>query len=115
MTGPMGTSCRTPVCSGGCGNGQCTHPGVCTCPRGYTGISCRTPVCSGGCGNGQCTHPGVCTCPRGYTGTSCRTPNRDIHINSVNIGLDEGAGEPGTPTIVSGFWMMIIISLVSVL
>ncbi|CAL4080237.1 unnamed protein product, partial [Meganyctiphanes norvegica] len=68
------TDSKTAVCSGGCGNGQCTGPNQCTCSRGYTGSSCRTPVCSGGCGNGQCTEPKQCSCSRGYTGSSCRTP-----------------------------------------
>ena len=37
------------VCSVGCFNGgNCTAPGVCTCPSGWTGSNCRqgTYVCS---------------------------------------------------------------------
>ncbi|CAL4137595.1 unnamed protein product, partial [Meganyctiphanes norvegica] len=63
-----------PVCSGGCGNGQCTGTGQCTCSTGWTGQSCGSAVCSGGCGNGQCASPGRCTCSPGWTGTTCRNP-----------------------------------------
>ncbi|CAL4059542.1 unnamed protein product, partial [Meganyctiphanes norvegica] len=48
--GYIGASCRTPVCSDGCGNGQCTSPDRCTCSSGYTGASCKTSVCSDDCG-----------------------------------------------------------------
>ena len=43
--------------------GNCTHPGVCTCEKGWAGANCTTPLCAQECLNGgSCTAPDVCTC-----------------------------------------------------
>jgi hypothetical protein len=41
-----GSSCTTPVCSAGCGNGDCVAPNSCSCDSGWTGTTCSTPICT---------------------------------------------------------------------
>jgi hypothetical protein len=79
--------------------GNCTHPNVCTCEKGWTGEDCRTPLCAQECFHGgNCTAPDTCTCAQwptsvvdarvvplfrkpggepqstGWTGLDCNTP-----------------------------------------
>jgi len=71
-TGYTGTFCATPVCTGGCGTGQCDAPNTCNCEgTGYTGASCEVPVCGQGCGLGTCTAPNTCECEPGAVGPTC--------------------------------------------
>lgn len=46
-------------------NGNCTHPNVCTCEKGWSGANCSVPLCAQECLNGgYCSAPDVCTCPQ---------------------------------------------------
>ncbi len=44
-------------------NGNCTHPGTCSCEIGWSGPDCSIPLCAQECMNGgRCIAPDVCEC-----------------------------------------------------
>ncbi len=50
------SACKTPTCVQTCGNGgNCTAPGLCTCPSDWQGRDCRVPVCTPECVHGMPT------------------------------------------------------------
>jgi sugar lactone lactonase YvrE len=100
-----------PVCTGGCGHGQCVTGDVCQCDAGYTGATCDQPICSSPCVHGTCTAPDTCSCVQGYTGAVCDQPICDpacVHGTCVapdTCQCDEGYQgdycETETPTLVT--------------
>lgn len=73
---PSGSTCSTPVCSGGCNNGgTCTNEHTCQCSADWSGSTCDTPVCSLTCLNGgACNAQHTCSCVYGWSGSQCSVP-----------------------------------------
>ncbi|EFN75080.1 Protein shifted [Harpegnathos saltator] len=65
--------CKKALCYPNCMNGgNCTAPGICSCPPGYQGPYCEGGICDQKCLNGgKCVQKDVCECPKGYFGTRC--------------------------------------------
>ncbi|XP_020282545.1 protein shifted isoform X2 [Pseudomyrmex gracilis] len=65
--------CKKALCYPSCLNGgNCTAPGVCSCPTGYQGPYCEGGLCSPRCENGgKCIKKNICKCPKGYLGLHC--------------------------------------------
>ncbi|XP_012231520.1 protein shifted isoform X2 [Linepithema humile] len=65
--------CNKALCYPNCmNNGNCTAPGVCSCPPGYQGPYCEGGICAEKCMNGgKCIQKDVCLCPKGYFGFHC--------------------------------------------
>jgi hypothetical protein len=83
-----GSTCADPVCSGGCGAGQCVDVDTCRCNAGFQGTNCEEcasgfygsncsqvcPDCGvrGTCNSGKAGN-GQCSCNIGWNGTLCET------------------------------------------
>ncbi|XP_050463538.1 protein shifted-like isoform X1 [Cataglyphis hispanica] len=65
--------CNKALCYPKCMNGgNCTAPGVCSCPPGYQGPYCEGGICREKCLNGgKCVQKDVCECTKGYFGLHC--------------------------------------------
>ncbi|XP_046823762.1 protein shifted [Vespa crabro] len=65
--------CKKALCYPNCMNGgNCTAPGVCSCPAGFQGPYCEGGICSEKCLNGgKCVQKDTCECPKGYFGLHC--------------------------------------------
>ncbi|XP_043477962.1 protein shifted isoform X3 [Leptopilina heterotoma] len=65
--------CKKALCYPNCMNGgNCTAPGVCSCPPGFQGPYCEGGICSDKCLNGgKCVQKDNCECPKGYYGLHC--------------------------------------------
>ncbi|XP_026829302.1 protein shifted isoform X1 [Ooceraea biroi] len=65
--------CKKALCYPNCMNGgNCTAPGVCSCPLGYQGPFCEGGICTEKCLNGgKCIQKDVCECTKGYFGLRC--------------------------------------------
>ncbi|XP_074105053.1 WNT inhibitory factor 1 isoform X1 [Cotesia typhae] len=58
-----------PICMNG---GNCTAPGICSCPPGFQGPYCEGGICTEKCLNGgKCIQKDTCECPKGYFGLHC--------------------------------------------
>ncbi|XP_014615653.1 PREDICTED: protein shifted [Polistes canadensis] len=65
--------CKKALCYPNCMNGgNCTAPGVCSCPPGFQGPYCEGGICSEKCLNGgKCVQKDTCECTKGYFGLRC--------------------------------------------
>ncbi|XP_028982459.1 protein shifted isoform X1 [Diachasma alloeum] len=65
--------CKKALCYPACMNGgNCTAPGVCSCPPGFQGPNCEGGICTEKCLNGgKCIQKDTCECPKGYFGLRC--------------------------------------------
>ncbi|XP_043509679.1 protein shifted isoform X3 [Frieseomelitta varia] len=65
--------CKKALCYPNCMNGgNCTAPGVCSCPPGFQGPYCEGGICAEKCLNGgKCVQKDTCECPKGYFGLRC--------------------------------------------
>ncbi|XP_044013576.1 protein shifted-like isoform X2 [Aphidius gifuensis] len=65
--------CKTALCYPNCMNGgNCTAPGVCSCPPGFQGPYCEGGICAEKCLNGgKCIQKDTCECSKGFFGLRC--------------------------------------------
>ncbi|XP_058802105.1 protein shifted-like isoform X1 [Phymastichus coffea] len=65
--------CKKALCYPNCMNGgNCTAPGVCSCPPGFQGPYCEGGICAEKCLNGgKCVQKDTCECPKGFFGLRC--------------------------------------------
>ncbi|CAB0031953.1 unnamed protein product [Trichogramma brassicae] len=70
--------CKKALCYPNCMNGgNCTAPGVCSCPPGFQGPYCEGAKCVVPCVNGgKCKGNNICRCPTGYKGNHCEIGRR---------------------------------------
>ncbi|KAJ8670399.1 hypothetical protein QAD02_001658 [Eretmocerus hayati] len=65
--------CKKALCYPKCMNGgNCTAPGICSCPPGFQGPYCEGGICAEKCLNGgKCVQKDTCECPKGFFGLRC--------------------------------------------
>ncbi|OXU20042.1 hypothetical protein TSAR_002642 [Trichomalopsis sarcophagae] len=79
--------CKKALCYPNCMNGgNCTAPGVCSCPPGFQGPYCEGGICTEKCLNGgKCVQKDTCECPKGFFGLRCEFCNQCIEKTLIII------------------------------